>query len=238
MLSLFGFPFLAWGVVVTKRLYLLLSTATFGAILLTQSRGVIAATVLGGIVFLATQRRRLLRWLPPIGVGSALVLGASYFYYRVNETVQIYLADRLQVTTIQARRDLLSAGWSHLADSPLLGYGGGVVPRGDLLLADGVHNTYLQHMLYYGVPLGLLATGALWLLALRFVRWPTQHRAVRLIALSMGISIGVQLVVFVGETSFEATLPKTALYLFAGFCAVIIRVLTHDTEDPTQSATE
>jgi formate hydrogenlyase subunit 4 len=83
-------------------------------------------------------------------------------------------------------------------------------------------------MLYYGIPLGLFATGALWLLAARFLRWPARSRALTVIALSMGITLVVQLVAFLGETSFEATLPKTASYLFVGLSAVILRQLNRD----------
>jgi O-antigen ligase len=228
VLSLFTFPFLAWAVVRRSGAYFVLSVCTLAAVVLTQSRGVIAATVLGGVVFLAAERRRLLRWLPGVAFGSAVVLSIGYFYYQINETVQTYLADRLQFTTIQVRRDILSAALERLSDAPVFGYGGGVVPGGDPVLAEGVHNTYLQQMLYYGIPLGLVATAALWILATLLLRWPARSKAVTLTAVAMGVSMLVQLVQFLGETSFEATLPKTALYLFVGLCVVTLQNLNRD----------
>jgi len=231
VLSLFVLPLLAWGVVKRSPRYLFLSAVTFSAEVLTQSRGVLAATLLGGLVFLAAQGRRLLRWLPAVTVGLATVLVVGYFYYRVNETVQVYLGDRLQITTIEARKQILTAGWRQLAESPVLGYGGGVVAGGDPLLVDGVHNAYLQQMLYYGVPLGVATTGALWLLALRLLRWRVPlNDAARLVALSMGLSVFVQLVAFLGETSFEATLPKTTLYFLMAFAVAILRQFSRDIE--------
>jgi len=224
VLSLFVLPLLAWGVSSRKALYLIVSAAAFAGLVLTQSRGVIAATLLGGLLFLVVQRRRLRRMLPAVVIGSAMMLGFGYFYYRLNEAVQVYLGDRLQITTIEARREILSAGWRHLGDSPIIGFGAGVVPEGDPLVADGVHNTYLQQMLYYGVPLGLAATGALWLVAIRFLRWPVRPNDISgMIATSVGLSVLVQLAIFLGETSFEATLPKTAFYFFIGLSVAILR---------------
>ena len=206
-------------------MYFFLSASAFAAVVLTQSRGIVAATLLGGLVFFVAERRRVLRWLPGVALGSALVLSIGYFYYQINQTVQTYLADRFRFTTIQVRRDILSAALDRLSDAPILGYGGGVVPGGDPILADGVHNTYLQQMLYYGIPLGLVASTALWMLAALLFRWPTRNKAVALMAVAMGVTMLVQLVQFLGETSFEATLPKSALYLFVGLCVVILRNL-------------
>jgi O-antigen ligase len=229
VLALYVLPLLAWGVVSRKTSYSLLAGTAFAGVALTLSRGVVIATVAGGILFLSAERRRVTRWIPGIVLGGGLVAATGYLYYRLNEAVQTHLLDRLTATTIQVREAILTRTLQQVAESPLLGYGGGVVT--DPLLADGVHNTYLQQVLYYGIPLGVVCSAALWLLAARLLLWPVRTRAARVMAAAIGVSVFIQLAVFLVETSFEATLPKTALYFFVAFGVIV--VMQVDREEPT-----
>jgi len=235
VLSLYVLPLLAWGVVRSKLRYSLLAGIVFAGVALTLSRGVVIATVAGGVLFLVAERQRLTRWLPGISVGSALVLTVAYFYYQLNEAVQTHLVDRLSITTIQVRREIFHYALQRISEAPIVGYGAGVVT--DPVLADGVHNTYLQQALYYGIPLGLVCGGALWLLAARFLTWPAQTRAVRVMAMAIGVSVLTQLAVFLVETSFEATLPKTEFYSFAAFGSIVLAQMTRE-EMPTATPTQ
>ncbi len=226
VLALYVLPLFAWGVVSRKTGYSLLAGTAFAGVALTLSRGVVIATVAGGILFLAAERRRVTRWIPGIVLGGGLVATMGYVYYRLNEAVQTHLLDRLTATTIQVREAILTRTLQQIAESPLLGYGGGVVS--DPLLADGVHNTYLQQVLYYGIPLGVVCSAALWLLATRLLLWPLRRRAARVMAAAIGVSVLIQLGVFLVETSFEATLPKTALYFFVAFGVIVVMQMNRE----------
>jgi O-antigen ligase len=234
VLALYVFPLLAWGVVRRRLRYSLLAGVLFAGVALTLSRGVVIATVVGGILFLMVERQRMTRWLPGIGLGAALVLTIGYIYYQLNQAVQTHLLDRLTITTIQVRREILSRAFERISEAPILGYGAGVVT--DPLLVDGVHNTYLQQALYYGIPLGLLCSGALWLLAARFFSWSAPAKAVRVMAIAIGVSVLTQLAVFVVETSFEATLPKTAFYFFVAFGSVVLTQMNRHELDSMPAA--
>ena len=233
VLALFIFPFLAWSGITKRPPYMVLSALSFAAVVLTQSRGALVATIVGGVVFLWTQRRRFTRWLPSFILGMVVTTSAGYIYYKLSEPVQTYLADRLAMTNIQDRMELLSAAFDRLSDAPVLGYGGGVLPGGDAQLADGVHNTYLQQMLYYGIPLGVFITLALSLVAVRFFRWPVRGPIGGTLASAVGVTVLVQLIAYLGETSFEATLPKTAFYLVVALCVIALQGVSLR-EDPAR----
>ncbi len=235
VLALYVLPLLAWGVVRRKPAYSLLAGVAFAGIVLTLSRGVIAATVAGGILFLIAERQRLTRWLPGIALGFAVVITVGYLYYQLNQAVQTYLLDRFRITTIHARQEILAMGLEKVSDAPILGYGAGVVS--DPLLATGVHNTYVQQALYYGIPLGLLSSTALWLLAARFLFWPTVLRGVRVMAVAVGASVLIQLAIFLVETSFEATLPKTGFYFFAAFATAILTQMSREESHSLRGST-
>ncbi len=220
VLTLYVCPFLAWAVIRGRVRYLLFSGAAFAGVLFTLSRGVALATIVTGLMFLLAQQEKLRRWLPGIILGLSLLLTVGYFYYQLNEAVQAYLIDRLAVTTIAVRQELFARAIQLITDAPLFGYGAGVVV--DPLLIDGVHNTYLQQILYYGIPLGLVCGAALWFLAGRFLLMRSPSANIRVMATAIGVSILAQLALFLVETSFEATLPKTALYFFMGIATVVL----------------
>jgi O-antigen ligase len=226
VLALYVFPLLAWGVVTKQLRFSFLAALVFTGIMLTFSRGVALATIIGGVFLTVSQRRESARWIPGLALGVILLAAVGYGYYALNPAVQTYLIDRLSGATIEARQTIIFRTIELIIDAPALGYGGGVIP--DPLLKDGVHNTYLQQIVYYGIPLGFLCSAALWLLAARFWFLPIRFPRVRIMASAIGASVLIQLMVFLVETSFEATLPKTAFYFFVALGWLILARMHSD----------
>ena len=71
------------------------------------------------------------------------------------EVSDVYILDRLDLGNISSRFEYLSSAIQALENKPLLGYGGGVLPDDENLIY-GVHNSFLEFMINYGVFLGMI----------------------------------------------------------------------------------
>lgn len=223
VLALFVFPLLTWGFIQRRAAYLVIAGITAAAVAMTLSRGVLAALVAGWLILLIGERRRVLAWTPGLVMGAALAGLVIGIYLQVNQAVLTYLPSRFSAVNIGYRLQSFEVGLERIADKPILGYGAGVLPDPELVIARGVHNTFLQQMLYYGVPLGSLVAVSLLLLVLRFLRWRDPRPPMRLFAFSVAVALFVQMLIFLVETSFEAALPKMAFYVFVAISISVLR---------------
>ena len=108
-----------------------------------------------------------------------------------------------------------------IVNRPLLRYGAGATPDRDPLLGQGVHNTYLQQVLYFGLPLGLLVSLALVGTAGMFL---ARGRSIA-IAGVIGCSLMVQLVIGLFESSFEGRVLRVLFYLSMGLATALLRAV-------------
>ncbi|MGY1618370.1 O-antigen ligase family protein [Geodermatophilus sp. SYSU D00691] len=185
------------------------------ALVLTFSRGGIVSLLVAGLVavLLRGPRRGPLRLRPIVVsvVSLAVVATAGWIYFTASPVASEFVGGRLTLTTVEDRQQRYTVGLEFLLQRPFLGYGAGAVPGGNPYLSEGVHNTYLQQLLAYGVVLGLLGVLSLIALAVHFLRRPAlvMRRAVGLVLVAL-------LVNFTVESSFEGAALRVVIYLLLG----------------------
>jgi O-antigen ligase len=212
-----------WGHSRHDRRFTRAGFVTVLAIFLTLSRGVLLAFLVAGVLYalLASGRRRD----PGGGLGgkvtATVALGAIAIavFYSVNPATRELFDDRLTLANVESRSDLISLSSAKIADRPLLGYGAGVAPDHDRGLEGGVHNAYLQQVVYFGLPLGLVVSLALCATAAVFLA----RRRSSALAGVIAYTVMVQLVIFLFESSFEGTLLRVLFYLSMGMAAALLR---------------
>lgn len=201
------------------------------AIFLTGSRGALLALVVvsGAHLLLRDRYRRLAnrRLLMTAAVTVVLAGAAGWAFYVFNVDTRLYIGGRLSLSNILLRGQRLADGFTRLTDQPFLGYGAGTLPDNDPGLAGGVHNTFLQQLLAYGVVLGLVAVLSL----LELTRWFLGGGASGL-RRAIGLTLVGALVDFAVESSFEGAVLRVIVYLVLG----VLVGLLHATEPvPGQS---
>jgi hypothetical protein len=214
---------LYWGHTRRDRRVTLAGFITVVAIFLTLSRGVLLAFAVAGLLYapFAVGRRRVGqrsiggKVTTVVGLG-AIAIGALYSF---NHATNEFIDSRLSAANINARSELISMSFAKIANRPLLGYGAGATPDGEPLLGPGVHNTYLQQVVYFGLPLGLLVSATLVGIAGVFLA----RRRSSAIAGVIGYAVIVQLVIGLFESSFEGTTLRVLFYLSVGLAAALLR---------------
>lgn len=205
------------------------------AIFMTQSRGVLLALVLVGVLYalFAISGRDAERR----GLGAKILLAASLglialaVLYTVNPATQEAFEGRLTLANIEDRSALAAEALDQIEERPLLGYGAGVSATPEPVVVDGastdldVHNTYLQQILYFGIPLGAIVGLSLWAMA-AFVL----SRRPNPFAVVVAYALTVQLVLFLFESSFEGTVLRVLFYMLVGLAVALLRAA--DAEPP------
>jgi O-antigen ligase len=184
-----------------------LATVLIGsAVLLTLSRGVILAVAIASILLVVRSReqagRVTRRLAAPLIVGAVLLVAAVIY----NPIIAENITSRLDTSNVAARSSLLSTAWAAVSISPLLGQGAGV--------GENVHNTYVQQVVYFGIPLGALAA---WFIA-RAARSLFAHGD---LGRAAGLGIVAALVSFLVESSLEGVLLRPELFLCFGLVAAL-----------------
>jgi hypothetical protein len=204
-----------------RATYVAAAVATV-AIALTFSRGAILALTVAALVLVlrgrsgpSPARRRL---AATIGVVLAAVLAAGWAFYVLNPDTHEFIAGRLSFANVFLRESRLSHGFHWLFERPLLGYGAGTLPGNDPAIEGGVHDTFVQQLLAYGVVLGLIAVLSLFELARHFLggRSTGLQRAVGLTLVAAFISFAV-------ESSFEGQALRVLVYLLLGMLVGLVR---------------
>lgn len=198
-------------------------------VLLTLSRGAIAAFAVAGLAHVVLAR---VRWRTLLVGGGAMALLAlagaaavSRFEVRVGSvtfTGAELVADRFRSTSnVAGRLERFEATWAEASRRPVLGAGAGALdPSGTGALADASHNTVLEQLLFFGGVLGTLVAAA-WVLlpaALwRALRAPGESDpgAARARAALAAAALFLVLASLT-QTFLEATVPRVLVHLLLG----------------------
>ncbi len=212
VLAFFPFVLAWWGMHRGDRRASRAAVVAVAAIALTLSRGVLGSLLLGTVLYLLVAR-------PPIGllarrtVSLGLLLGlAGALFLAFNTQARELLDTRLQAASIEDRTALVELALEKIEQRPVVGYGGGVTPEAEPALEAGVHNTYVQQLLSYGAPLGLLVIASLGLTSVFFL---CRHKP-GTPARAIGFTLLVQLLVFGSQSSFEGVVVRAIFFLFVG----------------------
>jgi O-antigen ligase len=159
-------------------------------------------------------------------------------FYSINPATHEFFAGRFTLANVQSRVELVTLSFAKIADHPFLGYGSGVkpklVPTGPVVTGTQLyvpstyiqqtptldsHNAYLQQALYFGLPLGLAVSLALWATAGFFLA----HRRATALGGVIAYTLLVQLVSFFFEASYEGTVLRVLFYLSIGLAVALLR---------------
>jgi O-antigen ligase len=212
LFAFFVMPFAGWAWSKRSVWYSVLAVLTACALLLTFSRGALLAVAV--VIIVASFRSRAaLKRLLAVGTFAIPVLGVLVVMAVASVPLASdYLEDRLSLTNIESRNVILDAAFDALATRPVLGFGAGAVEVFDDRLSAGVHNTYVEQMLSFGVPLGALCGLALFMVVLSLKRLCARStvgdwkEALWLAALC-------QALIFLTETSFEGSILRILFYM-------------------------
>jgi O-antigen ligase len=213
---------LYWGHTRRDRRFTWAGYVVLLAIFLTLSRGVILALLIAGAAYLLFVRgQRMFGGALGSKLAVAVGLGAIAIgvFYTANPSTHEYFQDRLTLANVTGRQDVLSEGFGKLSSRPVLGFGAGVTPDQDASLEAGVHNTYLQQALAFGLPAGLLVSLALFAIVGVFLA----RQQITPLAGVIAYTIMVQLVIFAFESSFEGTVLRVLFYLSVGLAVGLLR---------------
>jgi len=215
---------LGWAIAARRPWYFATAVLVFTAIGLSLSRGVMLATVIGVLASLIFWQRG--RWAVAGSLATAfgLSLMALWLLIIYNPVVGGYVFSRLSAFNIMERLEKLKLAIAAIEEAPLLGYGAGVIPRGETLLTGGVHNTFVQSALEFGLPLGMLFAIVFILPAgLMLGRQGGFAQTDPVMTVAVGGGLVAELVVFATQASFEGAVLRILLYLGLGFGVVLLR---------------
>ena len=160
-------------------------------------------------------------------VGAAVYVFTSRYAFSVGErqiSGRDIVIDRLSNPgTVEVRAATYRTSLMLVWRRPLLGYGTGVFdPDRSGQLTGTSHSTYLQQLLFYGVPLGMLSSLAWIVLAHMFWKWNTKTPDARRFAKAVGAALAVILIAAATETFMEATVPRLLIYLLVGMSTALL----------------
>jgi O-antigen ligase len=223
---------LYWGHMYRDRRATIAGFVTVLAIFATLSRGTLVAFALAGLVYAAISPKNRDERRSGFGskIASAVILGALavVLFYTFNPATREFFHDRLTLANVSGRTELLSVGFEKFGERPLLGYGAGVAP--DPTLGEGVHNTYLQQVLSFGLTLGVVVGLALCATAIFFL---ARQRSSQLAGV-IGYAVLVQLAIFLFEASFEGSVLRVLFYLSIGLSVALLRAVERETALPAR----
>jgi O-Antigen ligase len=223
---------LYWGHTYRDRRATIAGFVTVFAIFATLSRGTLVAFALAGLVYAAVSPKNRDERGSGFGgkIASAMIVGALavVLLYTFNPATREFFHDRLTLANVSGRSELLSVGVEKFGERPLLGYGAGVAP--DPTLGEGVHNTYLQQVLSFGLTLGVVVGLALCATAIFFL---ARQRSSPLAGV-IGYAVLVQLAIFLFEASFEGSVLRVLFYLSMGLSVALLRAVERETALPAR----
>jgi O-antigen ligase len=256
VLAFFAPILVYWGHVMSDRRTSRAGLIAFAAIVLTLSRGILLAFLIAGVLYLPLVAGRGPRSARGLGakIAATVVLGiaALGLFYAVNAPTHSLFKDRLSTANVDTRLTLYSDALKEIASNPFIGLGGGVTggqpgatttpatainlfnaqaatTPSDSAQKANIHNTYLQQVLYFGLPLGTLISLALCGTAGVFL---ARRRSIALAGI-IAYALMVQLVSFLFESSFEGTVLRLLFYLSVGLATALLRSVEQERAAPT-----
>lgn len=225
VLALLVFVLFFWGVRHRDRATTRAALVVLIAIVLTLSRGVISSLLIAILFYLVVNNStrvaaaiRRYRVLPRLAIVATVLIVSVVAFDHFNHNTHLYIGNRTSLTNVILREFRLGAGMTKLGERPWLGFGAGVTPDNDPVIAGGVHNTYLQQLLAYGVVLGLVVIISLVEVARRFL-----HHGAGQLRQMVGLTVLAQLIIYVTEASFEGSVLRVLFYLFLGMLVGLLR---------------
>jgi O-antigen ligase/polysaccharide polymerase Wzy-like membrane protein len=239
LLAFLVLPLIYWGARTRNARFTRAGVVALVGVFLTLSRGVVLAVAVCGLLYwllsLGDRRgpsRGRQSTLANAAAVAGLIGGAVLLLYLLNPATNEFFTSRLGVANLTERLDFIGSAFNKILQSPVVGYGAGVVPDGDPGLALGVHNTYLQQVVYYGIPLGVMVGMSLVMICLFFFSRQRQRMAARV----LGLAVLTQLLSFVVEASFEGTVLKVLFFLFIGLAVGLLRSIEARPDRPVAAA--
>lgn len=237
VLAYFLFLGWAWYNVSRRHGYQVLTLIIMVSIILTTSKGVLLAIILTIPFFVRWQKIKIRKLVAPILAVALLSAMAFMAAYSFSEQFRVYYPNVFSIEhalSVSGRERLQRAafGIAQVIRSPLYGYGAKVIPAAEESAFKGsMHNTYIEQVLWFGIPLGGLSVFSLLALPLIFLR--NAEKAGVAFAIRSGIAAAIvcQLLIFSMEASFEGQFLKILFYVSVGFSVALINSLTgHERE--------
>jgi hypothetical protein len=221
LLAFFVMPFAGWAWSKRSVWYSVLAVLTACALLLTFSRGALLAVAVV-IIVAAFRSRGTLKRLLAAGTFAIPVLGSLVIIAVASVPLAgDYLEDRLSMTEVESRFVILDAAFDALAARPMLGFGAGAVEVFDDRLSIGAHNTYLEQMLSFGVPLGALCGFALFMVVLSLKRLCARSTVADWKE-TLWLTALCQTLIFLTETSFEGSILRILFYMCIAWASALL----------------
>jgi O-antigen ligase/polysaccharide polymerase Wzy-like membrane protein len=223
-----------------RRWVKLLAALLAVGLFLTFSRGVLIGLGIVGLAYWTASRFTLRLVGRVLVVGTVIVIAVFAFASRYTVSVgerqlsgkEIVIDRLLNPGTVGLRTVGYRASLAVVWQRPLLGYGTGVFDPGRSGQMSTSHSTYLQQLVFYGVPLGLVSSAAWIALAYLYWNWrarsPEAHRFARAVAAALTIILIAASV----ETFMEATMPRLLIYLLLGMSTALLNTYDKPSEIP------
>ena len=220
-----------WGHTRRRRAATFVGFLGLAAVVATQSRGVMLASVVALGIFAIVRPPRRTPGRPVFGkvfAATAVLAVAAVAFYELNPLTRELGASRLSPENVSLRAALYREAFGRLVSRPWIGFGPGVVPDGDTALTVDVHNTYVQQLLSFGVPIGVIVGLALVALPVWFFVRARAVPAAGVVALALTIEV----LTFAFESSFEGSVLRPIFYMSVGLLAGLVRRLDADALAP------
>jgi O-antigen ligase len=227
VLAFFPIIFIGFAVDTRRRSYLYLAIVALVCILMTLSRGVAIALFGGFGIYAVMARRAFGKTAFVLGAAVVAVTIAVFAAYQYNDYVGEYLSTRLNLVNIDARVTKFDAALEKIEEQPLAGYGAGVVPDDEPELIGGSHNTYLESMMHFGIPVGTLFNLSFVLLAFPFFRAQHELRP-SLVPAALVASVLAQVLVFSNQASYEGALQRILFYMSLGLGIALVNSMRRE----------
>lgn len=229
------FPIWAWYILFGKKKYSLLTSIILFAIIMTISKGTLLAILITIPFFFYWQKPEVKRILKPLFL--AVIISAIGFVaaYAFSDQFRIYAKyvfnfKHVLYSTGAERFQRFQAGINLIERAPILGYGAGVISS-DFGFQGHIHNAYLELMVYFGIPLGIISIASLIMLLFGF-KHPTKKCDISSkLSLSVVSAILCQLIIFFIEASYEGAILKVIFYFCIGISVALVNSLTHQANE-------
>ena len=229
VLAFFLLVFAAWAAVYNKWRYFLLAVITLAGIVLTASVGVLVAIALTAPIFVfwrIIKIKHLVLCILIVGALSAVGFIAAYHFSEHFQANYTYTLSMERVFSHgEQRLDRFAIAAERIYMSPLLGHGLGVTFPTESTTKFPIHCSYLEQMVWFGIPFGVANILALVALPVAFIRHGKKRGAVYKISLGVALALICQLLLFWVEASFEGTFLKVLFYVSVGFGVVLVNAL-------------
>lgn len=225
LLALLAFILLGHARASVSRVFLIISAIGFVSAALTVSRGLLAGLVIAASAYALVEGVRLRAVVITVATVT-VALGATLFALsetsievegRELDMAQI-VQSRLSEENVQSRLERYRETLEHIFERPFVGYGAGYYPKdAQAAISGAAHNSLLEQWTYFGVVLGSV-TFACYITILVGILQLRSEESLRSFASALACGWICLVVASLGETFFEATVPREIVYLVLGLC--------------------